>query len=107
MTERIANGLSLENGFLGISGQDPTLGRAGALVIEVVPNSPADQRLEPGDLIINVDGSPILGMSELAARVRLTSPETEISLGVLRNGNEISIAVVLGSSVISNNVKFW
>ena len=98
VTERIANGLSLENGFLGISGQDPTLGRAGALVIEVVPNSPADQSgLEPGDLIINVDGSPILGMSELAARVRLTSPETEISLGVLRNGNEISIAVVLGS----------
>ena len=36
-------------------------------------------------------------MSELAARVRLTSPETEISLDVLRNGNEISIAVVLGS----------
>ena len=84
VTERIANGLSLENGFLGISGQDPTLGRAGALVIEVVPNSPADQSgLEPGDLIINVDGSPILGMSELAARVRLTSPETEISLDVL------------------------
>ena len=98
VTERIANGLSLENGFLGISGQDPTLGRAGALVIEVVPKSPADQSgLEPGDLIINVDGSPILGMSELAARVRLTSPETEISLGILRNGNEISIAVVLGS----------
>ena len=98
VTERIASGLSLENGFLGISGQDPTLGRAGALVIEVVPNSPADQSgLEPGDLIINVDGSPILGMSELAARVRLTSPETEISLDVLRNGNEISIAVVLGS----------
>ena len=95
---RIAKGLSLENGFLGISGQDPTLGRAGALVIEVVPNSPADQSgLQQGDLIINVDGSPILGMSELAARIRLSSPGTEISLGVLRNGDEISITVVLGS----------
>ena len=98
VTERIANGLSLENGFLGISGQDPTLGRAGALVIEVVPNSPADQSgLQQGDLIINVDGSSILGMSELAARIRLSSPGTEISLGVFRNGEEISIAVVLGS----------
>ena len=98
VTERIANGLSLENGFLGISGQDPTLGRAGALVIEVVPNSPADQSgLQQGDLIINVDGLPILGMSELAARIRLSSPGTEISLGVLRNGDEISITVVLGS----------
>ena len=98
VTERIANGLSLENGFLGISGQDPTLGRAGALVIEVVQNSPADQSgLQQGDLIINVDGLPILGMSELAARIRLSSPGTEISLGVLRNGDEISITVVLGS----------
>ena len=98
VTERIANGLYLENGFLGISGQDPTLGRAGALVIEVVQNSPADQSgLQQGDLIINVDGSPILGMSELAARIRLSSPGTEISLGVLRNGDEISITVVLGS----------
>ncbi len=98
VTERIANGLSLENGFLGISGQDPTLGRAGALVIEVVSNSPADRSgLQQGDLIINVDGSSILGMSELAARIRLSSPGTEISLGVLRNGDEISITVVLGS----------
>ena len=67
-------------------------------MIEVVPNSPASQSgLEQGDLIINVDGSPILGMSELAARVRLTSPGTQISLGVLRNGEEISITIVLGS----------
>ena len=98
VTERIANGISLENGFLGITGQDPTLGRAGALVIEVVPNSPADQSgLQQGDLIINVDGSPILGMSELSARIRLSSPGTKILLSVLRNGDEISIAVVLSS----------
>ncbi len=98
VTERISKGLSLENGFLGISGQDPTLGRAGALVIDVVPNSPAGQSgLQQGDLIINVDGLPILGMSELSARIRLTSPGTEISLVVLRNGEEIAIAVVLGS----------
>jgi putative serine protease PepD len=98
VTERIANGLSLENGFLGISGQDPTLGRAGALVLNVVPDSPADQSgLQEGDLIIDVDGSTILGMSELAARIRLTSPGTTISLAVLRNGEEISLTVVLGT----------
>tara|TARA_B100001094_G_scaffold127927_1_gene123982 strand:- start:2908 stop:3921 length:1014 start_codon:yes stop_codon:yes gene_type:complete len=98
VTERLANGLSLENGFLGISGQDPTLGRAGALVLDVVPDSPADQSgLREGDLIIAVDGSTILGMSELAARIRLTSPGTSISLAVLRNGAEISLIVVLGA----------
>ena len=98
VTERLANGLSLENGFLGISGQDPALGRAGALVLDVVPDSPADQSgLREGDLIIAVDGSTILGMSELAARIRLTSPGTSISLAVLRNGAEISLTVVLGA----------
>jgi S1-C subfamily serine protease len=53
--------------------------------------------LREGDLIIAVDGSTILGMSELAARIRLTSPGTSISLAVLRNGAEISLIVVLGA----------
>ena len=91
-------GESLENGFLGISGQDPTIGRAGALVIEVVNGSPADQSgLQEGDLIIAVDGSPVLGMSELAARIRLTSPGTMVAIDIVRNGEEIGLNVVLGA----------
>ena len=98
VTERLITGESLENGFLGISGQDPTIGRAGALVIEVVNGSPADQSgLQEGDLIIAVDGSPVLGMSELAARIRLTSPETVVAIDIVRNGEEIGLNVVLGA----------
>ena len=98
VTERLITGESLENGFLGISGQDPTIGRAGALVIEVVSDSPADQSgLQEGDLIIAVDGSPVLGMSELAARIRLTSPGTMVAIDIVRNGEEIGLNVVLGA----------
>ena len=98
VTERLITGESLENGFLGISGQDPTIGRAGALVIEVVNGSPADQSgLQEGDLIIAVDGSPVLGMSELAARIRLTSPGTMVAIDIVRNGEEIRLNVVLGA----------
>ena len=98
VTERLITGESLENGFLGISGQDPTIGRAGALVIEVVNGSPADQSgLQEGDLIIAVDGSPVLGMSELAARIRLTSPGTVVAIDIVRNGEEIGLNVVLGA----------
>ena len=98
VTERLITGESLENGFLGISGQDPTIGRAGALVIEVVNGSPADQSgLQEGDLIIAVDGSPVLGMSELAARIRLTSPGTMVAIDIVRNGEEIGLNVVLGA----------
>ena len=98
VTERLITGEALENGFLGISGQDPTVGRAGALVIEVVNGSPAEQSgLQEGDLIIAVDGSPVLGMSELAARIRLTSPGTMVAIDIVRNGEEIGLNVVLGA----------
>ena len=98
VTERLITGESLENGFLGISGQDPTIGRAGALVIEVVNGSPADQSgLQEGDLIIAVDGSPVLGMSELAARIRLTSPGTMVAIDIVRSGEEKVLNVVLGA----------
>lgn len=98
VTERIVNGESLENGFLGISGQNPTIGRAGALIIDVVPESPAyESGLEAGDLIIGIDGSPILGMSELAARIRLSSPGTIVEIKVIRNGEQLTFAVTLGT----------
>ena len=98
VTERIIKGESLENGFLGISGQNPTIGRAGALVIDVVEDSPASvSGLEPGDLIIEIDDSPILGMSELAARIRLSSPGTTIEIKIIRNGEQVSLPVTLGT----------
>lgn len=99
VTERIVNGESLENGFLGISGQNPTMGRAGALIIEVVPETPAyESGLEAGDLIIGIDGSPILGMSELAARIRLSSPGTTVEIRVVRNGEQLTFTVILGTA---------
>lgn len=98
VTERIINGESLENGFLGISGQNPTIGRAGALIIDVVEDSPASiSGLESGDLIIEIDDSPILGMSELAARIRLSSPGTTIEIEIIRNGEQVSLPVTLGT----------
>ena len=98
VTERIINGESLENGFLGISGQNPTIGRAGALIIDVVEDSPASiSGLESGDLIIEIDDSPILGMSELAARIRLSSPGTTIEIKIIRNGEQVSLPVTLGT----------
>ena len=98
IAERIVNGESLDVGFLGISGQNPALGRAGALIIDVVEGSPAwEGGLNSGDLVIAVDGSPILGMSELAAKIRLTSPGTPVEVEVIRNGEKAAFVVVLGT----------
>ena len=98
VADRIVNGESLDVGFLGVSGQNPALGRAGALIIDVVEESPAwDGGLMPGDLVVSVDGSPILGMSELAAKIRISSPGTEVEIGVIRNGEEAFFKVILGT----------
>ena len=98
VADRIVNGESLEVGFLGVSGQNPALGRAGALIVDVVEDSPAwDGGLMPGDLVVSVDGSPILGMSELAAKIRISSPGTEVEIGVIRNGQEAFFKVILGT----------
>ena len=98
VADRIVNGESLDVGFLGVSGQNPALGRAGALIVDVVEDSPAwDGGLMPGDLVVSVDGFPILGMSELAAKIRISSPGTEVEIGVIRNGEEAFFKVILGT----------
>ena len=98
VADRIVNGESLDVGYLGVSGQNPTLGRAGALIVDVLEGSPAwDGGLMSGDLVVSVDGSPILGMSELAAKIRIASPGTQVEIGVIRNGEEAFFKVILGT----------
>ena len=97
VADRIVSGESLDVGFLGISGQNPTLGRPGALVIEVIEGGPAWLGgLISGDLVVAVDGAPILGMSALAAKIRIISPGTSVEIEVIRNGAPVFLAVILG-----------
>ena len=95
---RIVNGESLESGFLGISGTDPTTGRPGALVTEVVASGPAEAGgLESGDLIVAINGEVVPGMTELAAKVRLSSPGAVIDVEVIRDGESQILQVTLGA----------
>ncbi len=95
---RIVAGEPLDSGFLGVSGQDPTSGPPGALVTEVVPDGPADTAgLEPGDLIVGIDGVRIPGMTELAARIRLSPPGSVVAVEVEREGASETFDVTLGS----------
>ncbi len=95
---RIINGESLESGFLGISGSDPSTGRPGALVTEVVEGGPAEAGgVESGDLIVSLDGDAVPGMTELAARVRLAAPGTVVDVEVIRNGESVQLSVTLGT----------
>ena len=94
MAQRLISGEPIGTAFLGILGDTPTDGRAGALIIEVQESSPAHKAgLEVGDLIIRVDRRPILNMQALRADIQLRLPGDEVTLEYIR-GEKISETVV-------------
>jgi len=94
VAQRLISGEPIGTAFLGILGETPTDGRAGALIIEVQESSPAHKAgLEVGDLIIRVDRRPILNMQALRADIQLRLPGDEVTLEYIR-GEKISEAIV-------------
>jgi putative serine protease PepD len=99
IAQRIIAGESLELARLGVSGETPTDGTVGALVIAVVENAPASQAgLVAGDLIIGLDGEVVSSMAELSAEVKLFRPDDVVSLEFIRDGERLQTAVTLGSN---------
>jgi putative serine protease PepD len=93
---RIVQGKSSASGYLGVSGTDPTLGRAGALVNEVVSGGPADKAgLQVGDLVVSVNGHAVQSMDDLAAQIRLLEPGQKVQLGIVRDGKQQTITATL------------
>ena len=93
-------------GWLGVTIQDinqtmsKALGlksREGALVGDVVKDSPADKAgLKPGDVIIAVDGKKIKNSTQLRNQIAGTEPGTKVKLTILRDKKEKTIKVKLG-----------
>lgn len=93
---RIVQGKSSATGYLGVSGTDPTLGRAGALVNEVVNGGPADKAgLQVGDLVTSVNGHAVQSMDDLAAQIRILEPGQKVQLGIVRDGKQQTITATL------------
>lgn len=82
-------------------------GIEGALILRVHPGSPAeaaglraaritaDGRLDPGDVIVGVDGTEIQDTSDLFAALDLRRAGDTIELHVLRDGKRIRVEVTL------------
>jgi S1-C subfamily serine protease len=98
--ESIATGEAIETSFLGVSVENATTGRAGALITEVVPGSAAEEAgLELGDVVIRLGGVTILSQGDLVAQVRAHRPGTTVEVVVLRDSAEMTLDITLGVRV--------
>ncbi len=107
MTQIIDKGV-VTRGFLGVSLQpvDKDIADAfnlekpeGALVSEVVKDSPADKAgLKQGDIIIEYNKTPVKSLGGFRNDISLMEPGATLSLKVNRKGKILDINVVLGKA---------
>ncbi len=74
-------------------------GTEGALVTEVVPDTPAAQAgLKAGDVITALDGHPVAGPDQLREAVERAGPGKEVSLKVVRGKEHEELKARLGEA---------
>lgn len=109
--DRILKNGRVIRAWVGITTQPVTPGIAesfglrgqprGALIAQVTPDSPASRAgLETGDIILAVNGKPVVNNDELSLTVSLSAPGSTIHLTVLRNRGEREIPVTLGEEPV-------
>jgi S1-C subfamily serine protease len=90
----------IETAFLGVQlvpGDVDTVGRAGAVVETVVGDSAAASAgIQEGDVIIALDGVPVLGGADLQAQVRAHQPGEDVEIIILRDDEETTVTATLG-----------
>lgn len=99
---------SAPTAVLGMSIRPPAGGGQGALVVGLVPDSPAERAgIRPGYSILSVNGTPILTPQELVRSTVGRRPGDVVEVR-FSNGSQISIArVALASPTIFENVPHF
>jgi serine protease Do len=103
---QLASSGHVERGRLGVTIQDVSQGLAdsfdlkgpnGALVSTVDADGPAAKAgIQPGDVIVKMDGEDVVRSTDLPARVAELKPGTRASLQLVRNGSMKDVTVTIG-----------
>ncbi len=90
----------VQRGQLGVRIQDftPDLAKAlgiegatGAVITQVMPDSAAEAAgLQPGDLIVSVDGRTVTGSADLRSKIGLKRLDQDIEIAVIRDGKTLT-----------------
>lgn len=70
---------------------------SGVLIAEVTDDSPAEKAgLEQGDVLVTLDGAPLVDVADLRNKIAMTPPDSKVRLKVIRDGKEKTITVTIG-----------
>jgi serine protease Do len=95
IAQRLRDGQRVDRGYLGLTAEDVDGG--GIRVIRVFTGSPARKAgLAEGDLIEAMDDKPVQDFDDLARRVEVLRPGTEVTLHGNRSGERFEIHATLG-----------
>jgi S1-C subfamily serine protease len=102
IAERVVAGEEIQSAYLGVSLGVVETGQAGALVEEVSPGTGADQAgLQPGDLVVSIDGAAVQSGGDLAAQIQTHQPGDTVDLEVVRDGEQVTVSVTLGERPVN------
>ncbi len=71
-------------------------GTSGVLVEQVMPNTPAVGKLQPGDIVTTINGKGVETVQGLRNVIAATAPNTDIHLNIFRDGKEQKVTLKLG-----------
>jgi serine protease Do len=106
ITKQLMSGGKITRGYLGATIQPVTPdiaesvgmpGKKGALVAELVPGGPAEKAgVQPGDVVLSVNGHPVKNASELTREVASSRSGDTLNLNIMRAGQQKTVAVKSG-----------
>ncbi|MEN6576826.1 MAG: Do family serine endopeptidase [Phycisphaerales bacterium] len=68
----------------------------GAMVTQVVEGSPAEKAgIKVDDIVVELQGEPVVGATELMNKIAMQKPGTEVDLTILRDGKRKKFSVTL------------
>jgi putative serine protease PepD len=97
---RLKKGDRIARPWLGVETADPTDPAAppGAEVQSVTSGGPADGAgLEPGDVIVEIDGQQVSGSSDVSRLINGKQPGDHVDLRIDRSGQDIHLGTTLGN----------
>lgn len=104
IAEDLINKGKASHAYIGIFGDDaskyverlPQGVKEGAIVVQVIPGSPAEKAgLKRFDIIVEFDGKPIKSMEDLVGAVRVHEPGDKVKIVFYRDGKKQQIEIVL------------